>query len=88
MLDYSGRAMSINSAVTAIDEFLKTYPGAVTTRVLPSGDDMDVIKIWIDLGSVEIERKAWTATCEAAIRKAVPSATPFRLFIFAESGDA
>ena len=47
--------MTINDAVEAIDKFLERYAGSgglrpVEKRVLPSAEDADVIKVWIDLG--------------------------------------
>ena len=83
--------MTINEAVVAIDEFLRTYDGGtgrpVEVQVRPSGDDVDVIKIWIDLGAARhgVDRDAYERACEAAIRKAVPGAQAFRLMILAEA---
>ena len=76
--------MDINAAVTAIEEFLRTYAGVVASQVRPSGDDVDVIKVWVDLGDVATDRRAWATACESAIRKAVPGAGEFRLQIYAE----
>ena len=46
--------MGINETVLAIEQFLLSYDGGpgkpVAVQVRPSGDDVDVIKIWIDLG--------------------------------------
>ena len=80
--------MDINDAVTAIEKFLATYdaggaPAAIQVR--PSGDDVDVIKIWIDLGAKGIDTKTWSSICEAAIRKAVPGSAAFRIQIRAET---
>jgi hypothetical protein len=80
--------MGINEAVTAIETFLRTYEGGgakvIATQVRPSGDDVDVIKIWCDLGDTTVDRAAWKRTAEAAVAKALPEATMFRLMIFAE----
>jgi hypothetical protein len=76
----------INQAVTAIEAFLRTYEGVLDLQVRPSGDDTDVIKIWIDLGTKTMDTRAWGRTCEAAIRKAIPTSAPFRLQIQAEAG--
>ena len=47
--------MTINDAVEAIDQFLERYTGRgglrpVERRVLPSAEDNDVVKVWVDLG--------------------------------------
>ena len=46
--------MTINEAVAAIEAFLRDYDGGgvrpVSFQVRPSGDDVDVIKIYADLG--------------------------------------
>jgi hypothetical protein len=76
--------MDINGVVTAIEAFLRTYEGVLDTQVRPSGDDTDVIKIWVDLGAAPADPKAWSATCEAAIRKAIPDSTRYRLQVRAE----
>jgi hypothetical protein len=81
--------VDINAAVSAIEEFLRGYKGVADTQVRPSGDDLDVIKIWVDLAmdpseatisrSRGIDAITWTTECEAAIRVAVPGASAFRL---------
>jgi len=80
--------MGINEAVTAIEAFLRTYEGGgakvVATQVRPSGDDVDVIKIWCDLGDAKVDRAAWKKTADAAVAKALPETAAFRLMIFAE----
>jgi hypothetical protein len=76
--------MDINAAVTAIEEFLMSYEGVVAAQVRPSGDDTDVIKIWVDLAGAG-NSKAWAAKCEEAIRKAVPGAAAYRLQVRAEA---
>jgi hypothetical protein len=84
--------MDINAAATAIDQFLATYVGPgglkpVEVQVRPSGDDADVIKVWIDLGAAgaSADKAAWAKACEAAIAKAVPAATGARLQVRVES---
>ena len=84
----------INRAATDVEQFLASYtgPGGLAPAELyvhPSGDDTDAIKIWIDLGQpgAGADTAAWGAACEAAIRAAVPSTSPFRLEIRVESGD-
>jgi hypothetical protein len=86
--------MTINEAVVAIDEFLRTYDGGsgrpVELQVRPSGDDVDVIKIWIDLGAARrgLDRDAYERACAAAIREALPATQAFRLMILAETDPA
>jgi hypothetical protein len=76
--------VDINEVVTSIEEMLRTHDGVVACQVRPSGDDVDVIKIWVDLGYATVDRRAWAASCEAAIRAAIPASQPFRLMIYAE----
>ena len=76
--------MTINEAVTAIEALLADHEGVVEARVHPSGDDTDVIKIWVDLGTLSIDRRKWIAGCEARIREELPGAAAFRLQIRAE----
>jgi hypothetical protein len=85
---YTSDAMGINEVVTAIEAMLATYDGggakAVAVQVRPSGDDVDVIKIWCDLGGAKVDRHAWEKAAEAAIKRAVPDAASFRLQVHAE----
>jgi hypothetical protein len=76
--------VDINGVVTAIEQFLRAYEGVVDTQVRPSGDDTDVIKIWVDLGDRPADMEWWGTTCEAAIRAAIPESAPFRLQVRAE----
>ena len=80
--------MGINEAVTAIEELLDTYSGGgakpLAIQIRPSGDDVDVIKIWVDLGVARVDLAAWEKACEAAIREAIPGAAAFRLQLRAE----
>jgi hypothetical protein len=76
--------VDINEVVGAIEEMLRGYAGVVACQVRPSGDDVDVIKIWVDLGNAAVDRHAWAKNCEAAIRTAIPASQPFRLTIYAE----
>jgi hypothetical protein len=73
--------MNINVASETIDKFLQGYAGKggrkpVEVRVHPSGDDMNAIKIWVNLGpdAENDDMTAWCADAEAAIRKAHPEA--------------
>lgn len=82
----------INAACGAVEEFLATYRGLgglapAEAYVHPSGDDADVIKIWVDLGQAGAgaDTHAWGQACEAAIRAALDVA-PWRLQIRVESG--
>jgi len=78
-------AMTINEAVSAIDQWLRTYEGVASASVHASGDDTDVIKIRVDLGSAAVDPRAWATRCEAAIREVIPETAPFRLQVRAES---
>ncbi len=81
---YDG-GVEINAAVLAIEKFLETYAGVSATQVRPSGDDIDVIKVWLEVQAGD--PKAFGATAEAAIRAAVPGAAGFRIQVRAESFD-
>lgn len=82
--------MDINRACAAIDAFVKTFESggakAVETQVRPSGDDVDVIKVWVDLGASKADAGAWAKACEAAIKKSVADASGFTLTVRAEAG--
>ncbi len=82
--------MDIIGAVEAIEAFLKTFEssGAQPTevRVRPSGDDVDVIKVWVDLGNSKVDTHAWGKACEAAIKSSVPAAAAFTIAVRAEAG--
>lgn len=70
--------MDINGAAAAVDRFLQGYQGrggrrATEVQAHPSGDDMNAIKVWVNLGP-DAERDdlhAWCADAEAALRKAI-----------------
>jgi hypothetical protein len=78
--------MTINEAVTAIEKLLAQQSGIVSSQVRPSGDDVDVIKVWVDLGDSKSDPDAWAKKFEAEIRKHVPGAAPYRLQVRAETG--
>lgn len=84
--------MTINEAVVAIEAFLRGYDGGgarpVSVQVRPSGDDVDVIKIYADLGAAEVDAAAWRAACAKAITAALPASLAFRLDVRAETGEA
>jgi hypothetical protein len=82
----------INTTSTAIEAFLATYRGVgklapVESHARPSGDDADVIKVWIDLGpaGAAADTDAWGKACEAAIRAGVDVGA-FRIEVRVESG--
>ncbi len=80
--------MDINGAVNAIEAFVKTFESAgakpVEVQVRPSGDDIDVIKVWVDLGASKTDEHAWAQALEAAIKKNVKEAAAFKLNVRAE----
>ena len=70
--------MDINAAAEAVDRFLQGYEGlggrrATEVRSHPSGDDMNAIKIWVNLGAAaeKDDLAAWCSAAEAAARKAL-----------------
>jgi len=81
--------MGINEAVAAIEKFLLTYDGGsgkpASVQVRPSGDDVDVIKIWVDLGGKKTDTDAWERACGAAIREALPETQAYRIQVRAET---
>ncbi|MBA3464869.1 MAG: hypothetical protein H0T46_33355 [Deltaproteobacteria bacterium] len=81
--------MDINRAVSAIDAFVKTFESSgakpVEVQVRPSGDDVNCIKIWVDLGSSKVDTGAWAKALEAAVKKSVSDASGFELAIRAEA---
>ena len=47
-------------------------------QVRPSGDDINTIKIWVDLGAGKrVNLDAWERACAAAIREALPDTQAF-----------
>jgi len=86
--------MGINEAVVAIEKFLLTYDGGggapASVQVRPSGDDIDTIKVWIDLGTKKrgVDPDAYERACAAAIREALPEVSPFKLDVRAEADPA
>ena len=84
--------MGINEAAEAIEKFLLTYDGGsgkpVAVQAHPSGDDVDVIKIYVDLGSgKKVDTDAWEKASAAAVREALPETQAYRLQVRAETGD-
>lgn len=85
--------MGINEAVIAIEKFLQTYDGGsgkpASVQVRPSGDDIDVIKIYVDLGEGKrVNTDAWEKACAAAVREALPETQAFKLEVRAETDPA
>ena len=85
--------MGINDAVVAIEKFLLTYDGGsgkpASVQVRPSGDDIDVIKVYVDLGDGKrVNTDAWERACAAAVREALPETQAFRLEVRAETDPA
>jgi len=74
----------INVAARAVEAFLEGYGGVVDAQVHPSGDDVDVIKVWVDLGASSVDPGTWAKACEQAIRSAVPATSGYRLEVRAE----
>jgi hypothetical protein len=71
-------AANINTASEEVDRFLQSYKGRqgrtpVEVRSHPSGDDMNAIKVWVNLGSAaeSDDLHAWCADAETAIRAAL-----------------
>jgi len=81
---YDG-SVDINAAVLAIEKFLEGHDGVRSAQVRPSGDDIDVIKVWAEVQA--LDPKAYAAVLETAIRGGVPEASKFRLQVRAESLD-
>ncbi|MBA3453871.1 MAG: hypothetical protein H0T42_12320 [Deltaproteobacteria bacterium] len=79
----------INTTATAIEAFVQHYIAAGVApkevQVRPSGDDLDVIKVWIDLGSAKVDVQAWARECEIAIEQHVPDAAAFQIAVRVES---
>jgi hypothetical protein len=86
--------MGINEAVVAIEKFLLTYDGGggkpVSVQVRPSGDDINEIKVWVDLGPSKrgVDPDAYERACAAAIREALPEVSTFKLDVRAEADPA
>jgi hypothetical protein len=58
----------------------------VEIQVRPSGDDINAIKVWVDLGTSKVDTGAWAKALEAAIKKNVADASGFELVVRAEAG--
>ena len=77
----------INAAAIAVEEFVRGFEARgtkpIATQVRPSGDDVDVIKVWVDLGPTAVDAHDWAHECEAAAMK-LPVAAGFRIQVRAE----
>lgn len=78
--------MTINEAVAAIEKLLASMRVVASSQVRPSGDDVDVIKVWVALGDAQIDPEAWAKTFEGEIGKRVAGAAPYRIQVRAETG--
>lgn len=82
--------MDINQAAAAVEAFVKTFEAsgtkAVEVQVRPSGDEVNVIKVWVDLGGTKVDPAGWAMACEAAVKKGVPETTAYTLAVRAEAG--
>jgi len=82
--------MDISGAVSAIEAYVKgfAFSGAtpVEVQVRPSGDDIDVIKVWVDLGTSKVDTHAYAEALEDAVKKNVKEAAGFKLSVRAEAG--
>ena len=76
--------MTINEACAAIEKLLEGR-SILSSQVRPSGDDVDVIKVWVDLGTTKTDPDVWAKSFEEQIRKELPDAAAFQLQIRAES---
>ncbi len=79
----------INLVSAAIDGHVRAFKFADEAprevQVRPSGDDVDVIKVWVDLGPTKTDLEAWSRACEDDVNKNVPGATDYRVVVRAES---
>jgi hypothetical protein len=79
----------INATAAAIEAFVVRYIAAGVApkevQVRPSGDDVDVIKVWIDLGSAKVDVQAWAHDCEVSIKENVADAATFQVAVRVES---
>lgn len=77
----------INQAARVLEDEARRFEAngarAVEVQARPSGDDLDVIKVWIDLGPTSVDPHDWAAACEAALAKS-PAAAGFRIQVRAE----
>lgn len=79
----------INAVATAIEAFVQSYIAAGVAprevQVRPSGDDVDVIKVWIDLGTAKADVQVWARELKLAITERFPDAAAFELSVRVEA---
>ena len=80
----------INATATAIEVFVQRYIAAGVApkeiQVRPSGDDLDVIKIWIDLGpNANVDVQAWAHDLKVAVLENIAEAAAFELSVRVEA---
>ena len=78
--------MTIPEAITAIENILASMAVVKSSQVRPSGDDVDVIKVWVELAYPKLDAHAWAKTFEDDLRDLVPGASAYRVQVRAESG--
>ncbi len=88
MYAYALDVSDINEVVVAVQAYVAKLElrGAkpVDVQARASGDDLDVIKVWADLGPASTETTDWSDAAEAAILKDVPGASEFRIQVRVE----
>jgi hypothetical protein len=80
----------INATATAIEAFAQHYIAAGVApkevQVRPSGDDVNVIKVWIDLGQhAKVDVQAWAHDLKIAIAERFPESAAFELSVRVEA---
>ena len=80
----------INATATAIEAFVQHYIAAGVAprevQVRPSGDEVDVIKVWIDLGAnAKVDVQAWAHDLKIAIRQNIADSAAFELSVRVEA---
>ena len=77
----------INTAARTLEDEARRFEArgarAVEVVARPSGDDVDVIKVWVDLGPASVDAHDWASECEAALAK-LPAAAGYRVQVRAE----
>lgn len=80
---------NINAIAARIEAFVRHYIAAGVApkevQVRPSGDDVDVIKVWIDLGPAKVDMQVWARECELAIKEHIAGASAFQLSVRVEA---
>lgn len=60
--------MTINEACAEIEKVLAAMAVIQSFQVRPSGDDVDTVKVWVDLGETKIDTDAWARKLEADLK--------------------